>query len=166
MPAGSTYSTIQTISASASSTVSFTSIPSTYTDIVLIANAKSSASGSASNDYRIQLNGDTGSNYSETKLYGQNTGTYGSARDANQTVMYIGALSASGGSANPSIINFMNYSNTTTFKTAIAKAGNANAEAAAAVAIWRNTSAINRIDLSLPGFTLTGDFTIYGITAA
>ena len=51
-------------------TIDFTSIPGTYTDLVLIVNMQSSYTGDAGNGARIQFNGDTGNNYSDTNLRG------------------------------------------------------------------------------------------------
>jgi hypothetical protein len=67
-----------------------------------------------------------------------------------------------------SIWQVMNYSNSTTYKTALAKGGGADYGTEAYVGLWRNTSAITSITvLSSSGNMATGStITLYGIKAA
>ena len=65
----------------------------------------------------------------------------------------------------------MNYSNTTTNKTVLARGNNASDASypgtEAFVGLWRSTAAINRIDFSSNSKTWNaGTFTLYGIKAA
>jgi hypothetical protein len=156
-----TYEKIATTTASGSvSTITFSSIPATYTDLVLIiSGASSTTSGQA-----LQFNSDTGSNYSRTLLYG-NGSTAGSSRSSNQTSMGLGYMLSTGITSNIWIIQ--NYSNTTTYKTALCRADNANDSAQAGVGLWRSTAAINSIS-AICGFNYTNitTFTLYGIKAA
>jgi hypothetical protein len=161
MAAGSTYTPIatQTLGSSAS-TVTFNSIPSIYTDLVLVANSITAANAS----FKIQFNGDTGSNYSSTLVYGNGTSAT-SLRTSNQTSINIIGRSGSNGSSN--IINIQNYSNATTYKTTLGRGG---ADITiATVGLWRSTSAITSINVANDsgGNFLTGStFTLYGIAAA
>jgi len=165
MAAGSTYTPIATTTASGASTVSFTSIPSTYTDLVIVATGKSSTAGSTSNNYRIQFNGDTTSLYSNTQMYGDGTSA-GSVRDSTSPYMYMALVGQTSAENAVSIINIMNYANTTTYKTVVGRGSHAQSSLQAGVGVWRSTAAINRVDLFMPSATLTGTFTIYGILAA
>jgi hypothetical protein len=68
------------------------------------------------------------------------------------------------------VINFQNYSNTTTFKSALFRYG-VNAAAAngvaATVGLYRDTAAINSITLRTDSvFSIGTTVTIYGIAAA
>lgn len=158
----STYTPIATTTlGSAASSYTFSSIPSTYTDLVLIVNASSGAGISIN----CQLNGDTGSNYSYTGLYG-NGSSAGSSRASNQTGAYLGYI---GSTQIYNVINhFMNYSNTTTYKTILNRKNQADQYVEADVALWRNTAAINSIKI-YPGsgnFDAGSTFTLYGIKAA
>jgi len=165
MPAGSTYTPIATTTVSGSSTnsVSFTSIANTYTDLVLVVNS-SKTTGSTVNIY-LQYNGDTGSNYSATFMYGDGSSA-GSGRQSN-TIWAIGGDQTTGMST--TIFNIMNYANTTTYKTAMSRYSNAGEAVFSGVSLWRSTSAINRVDCLLSAsnyFTAGSTLTLYGLAAA
>jgi len=161
MAAGSTYTPIATNTlASTATNLTFSSIAGTYTDLVLIANFKSSATDGIS----VQFNGDTATNYSWTLLYG--TGSVaGSARYSNQTGVTIGYTTAS--NFNTTICQIANYSNTTTNKTLISKGSSADYENDNMVGLWRSTAAITSIKINCTGTLQIGStFTLYGIAAA
>jgi len=67
-------------------------------------------------------------------------------------------------------VDFMNYSNTTTYKTWLAREGNGtNGYVSALVGLWRNTNAITQIKVLNTGsgnFATGSTFTLYGIKAA
>ena len=165
MAAGATYTPIATITASGSTTsVTFSSIPSTYTDIVIIANVVNAAGGD--NGLCMQFNNDTGSNYSTTFMYGTGTSAV-SNRQTSATFSMFGRSSSS----NPttSIGNVQNYANTTTYKTTIGRGNNASALTIANISLWRSTSAINSITIlneSSQTITSNSIFTLYGILSA
>ena len=170
MPAGSTYSTIATTTfGSAATSYTFTSIPSTYTDLVLVGNLSSSSNTNIS----IRINSDSGTNYSNTYLTGVNGTGASSARGVNSTA---GAATWTGASMNSSVstllVNFMNYSNTTTYKTFIARYGAINTvnqgETTTVVNLWRNTAAISSIEITAISTTygIGSQLTLYGIASA
>ncbi len=166
MPAGSTYTPIATTTlGSAQATVTFSSLGS-YTDIVAVITAKVSAS---SYDLSFRVNGDSGTNYSLTALSG-NGSTASSIRVSNATAGrgdYRAYMETS--EFNNYIINFMNYGNSTTYKTIIGRGNFAALGTDAVVNLWRNTAAITSIVFA-PEFTgnfATGStFTLYGIASA
>ena len=160
MAAGSTYTPIATYTAaSAQSSVTFSSLGS-YTDIRIIANIQDS------NGYGlIRVNSDSGSNYSRTSVYG-NGSSAASERTTSQTSAYYQASTSGFWYSD---FNFMNYGNTTTFKTILCRNGDAGASTWGQVNLWRSTSAITSISfISASGATIaTGStFTLYGIAAA
>ena len=164
MAAGSTYTPIATVTASGVSTILvMSSIPSTYTDLILIGQFPKVGAGST----RINVNSDTGANYSQTILYGNGTSA-ASGAETNQTKFFlIDYLSSSTTTPNMSIMHFMNYSNTTTYKTFLERSGAADKGTVAQVGLWRNTAAINRIDVSdASNFSAGTTFTLYGIAAS
>jgi hypothetical protein len=169
MTAGLTYVPIATTAiGSAASSYTFSSIPSTYTDLILISNLGQSINGTT---LSIQFNGDTGTNYSITELYG-NGSSASSSTNSNQTSIYLENNIAAALSVSTSIIvNVMNYSNTITNKTIISRANNTDSTTPGTnttIGLWRSTSAINSLTIKVSsGNIITGStFTIYGIAAA
>lgn len=159
-----TYTPINSTTLTASSSsISFSSIPSTYTDLVLIiAGAPTGYTGA----YSLRFNSDSGSNYSGTGMYG-NGSSAGSYRQTNATKAYLGDGANSSQLLN--IISIQNYSNTTTYKTFInKKAQTTSSSVEATVDLWRSTAAINAITI-LPdsnAFDVGTVFSLYGIKAA
>jgi hypothetical protein len=166
MAAGSTYTPIATQTlGSAASSVTFSSIPSTYTDLVLIISAQTST-GSNGYDIRGQFNGDTGTNYSHTQMFG-NGSSASSSRESNVAYMKFGLTDTSNFTV--ARVNIMNYSNTTTYKTVITRRDDASQYTIEVVDLWRNTAAITSIYIypeTASNFTAGSTFTLYGIAAA
>jgi hypothetical protein len=149
---------------SAASTVTFSSIPSTYTDLVLVAAPLSSAA----EEMVMQFNGDTSAVYSATILWGSGTAA-GSIRSTAQNSAVLNYYGSVGSTQNNQLFSIMNYANTTTFKTVIGRANRSDSGVDATVALWRNTAAINSVALKLKNSNnfLTGStFNLYGIKAA
>jgi hypothetical protein len=163
MAAGPTYVPIETRTlASTTASVTFSSIPQTYTNLILIVNALNDAGYRA---LRLELNGDGSSNYSTTHLTGD-TATANSGRSTNTSSFDLYSTIAQT-DRGVQIINLLNYSNTTTYKTVITRSANAiNARASAG--LWRSTAAINsiKLELSIDNFASNSVFTLYGIAAA
>lgn len=168
MPAGNTYEAIATQTlGSATNTVTFSSIPSTYTDLVLIANTII-ASVSGFPECSLRFNSDTGTNYSNTYLLGTGSSA-ASGRGTSYTYADCGYLAANSSNPNTRIINIMNYSNTTTNKTVISRGSSVNGgQVIAYVNLWRNTAAINSITIftQSDNYTAGSTFSLYGIQNA
>jgi hypothetical protein len=153
----STYTPIATQTlGSSSASVSFSSISGTYTDLVMVFN------GVADNNVNLRFNSDTASNYSSTRIRGDGSSA-SSAFFANQTSMV--------GSYDPgqsiSIWQIMNYSNATTYKSALNRGGGAGTNVEAYVGLWRNTAAITSVTVIVSGTFSTGcTFTLYGVKSA
>lgn len=169
MAAGSTYTPIITYTLPSNAAYyDFTSIPTTYTDLVVIVNA-----GTAStSDITFNVgNGtvDTGNNYSTTWIYGTGSAA-GSARNSSVAIGYFdyygGGTSTLG--ANISIIHFMNYASTVMYKTILGRAGNAGGGVDAFANMWRSSAAINTLRVKgQTGNLLAGStISIYGIASA
>jgi hypothetical protein len=168
MAAGNTYEAIATQTlGSAAASVTFSSIPGTYTDLVLVISARMSGGGGASS-IQAQFNSDTGSNYSFTLITGDGTSAT-SSRASSQTQAAVGLATDTAGEWSSNIVQVMNYSNTTTNKTVLARAGIAGDRTRAIVNLWRSTSAITSILIINNGsvnFVSGSTFTLYGIAAA
>lgn len=166
-----TYTPIATLSSTGSTaTFSFTSIPSTYTDLVLSLSLRSSFAISA-HDTLIRVNGSTSTLYSRTRLQGDGSSAT-SSRNTSQTGFYSGQVEGANtgsGIFSTQIVQLMNYSNTTTFKTFISRNNTPTDFTDAIVGLWRSTSAINQIDiLNADGsnWVSGSTATLYGIKSA
>jgi hypothetical protein len=149
----------------ATATITFSSISGSYTDLVLVVNAKSTTGGV---DLSMRFNSDTASNYSKTNLYGDATAAT-STRQSNQTQANLnlaGYVATTFGTHQ--IAQIINYANATTYKTYLSRAGNVSVGVDAIVGTWRSTSAITTIALFVSGDTFASGstFTLYGIKAA
>lgn len=167
MAAGVTYTPIATTTiGTAVASYTFSSISSSYTDLVLVA---SYTTGTISSGF-IQFNTDTAgsTNYSNTLINGDGS-TAGSYQASNDSaIRFFRAMNGNTGTKN-AIINVQNYSNSTTYKTILSKFFNASDVSGACVGLWRNTAAINSIKLTNGGgynFDVGTTFTLYGIAAA
>lgn len=161
-----TYTPIaSTTLTSAQSSVTFSSISSAYTDLVLVMFARDTGSTSATNA-AVTVNSDTGSNYSWTNLYG-NGSVAGSTRNSNQTSWLVPVVpnSATANVFSSTVCHFMNYSNTTTYKTMLTRADNPTDAAVTRAMLWRSTAAISTMNIAATAGNLAigSTFTLYGI---
>lgn len=159
-----TYETIATYTATANvSTFTFSSIPSTYTDLIISANLKNNT-GAGYNLF-MRFNGDTSSNYSTTELWG-NGSAAGSSRTTN--AVYAQLMRNDNSNFSGSAVSIQNYSNATTYKIAISKTSSTNNPSIFA-STWRSTAAINSITFlqESPANIVAGStLTLYGVKSA
>lgn len=176
MAAGNTYVPIATNTFSTNTaSVTFSSIPSTYTDLVLVVSGLAYYSSSTFIVGDIVLNSDTGTNYSSTIISGFNAATSSryTSVSAMRQLFEMTANSTDNTLRSTGIMHFMNYANTTNNKTALGRSGSigsaAGSEVISTVSLWRSTAAINSIEIknndSGTGF-VAGTFSLYGILAA
>jgi hypothetical protein len=149
--------------------VTFSSIPATYTDLVMVINCTQITVAAS---LWLRFNSDSGSNYSWTEFRGNGSSAL-TDRGSNYGQTYFANNVIPNTVPGAFIVQFQNYSNTTTYKTFLSR-GNATsgayAGASAIVGLWRSTAAINSILISQDGGTTykygTGStFTLYGIKA-
>jgi hypothetical protein len=165
-----TYTPIATQTlGSATATVTFSSISSAYTDLVLVIG---NWNGQTNWNPALRFNTDSASNYSLTALEGNGTSALSSRRTSDTSIQIGSALAASGGTDPDNfIISIMNYSNTTTYKSVVGR-GNYFAGtypgAGAYVGLWRSTAAISTVAITIGSGTQQAGctFTLYGIKAA
>ncbi len=164
-----TYDKIATTTVSGTpSDVTFSSISGSYTDLVLICQMKTSALATI----YLQFNSDTGSNYSYSNLAGSPAGA-NAGRSSSATINRITNYAYPDNTFNTNaIVNFMNYSNSTTYKTFLSRANNASgADNATEVlaGLWSSTAAISTIKVYPSGgatWSTGSTFTLYGILKA
>jgi hypothetical protein len=152
---------------SSASNVEFTSIPQDATDLMLTASIQLSVD---SVEFRVRLNGDTGSNYTTRRLYG---GGGAAGTDGTSTTYFpfygANASSFTSDTFSNGALYFANY---TTSKTKTISADtvteNNNAESYTMITngIWNSTAAITSILLLPPSgnFLTNTTFSLYKIT--
>lgn len=160
----STYTPIySTTITSAVSSVTLSNIPIAYTDLVLSVEIQAATSGE---DVYARFNSDTGSNYSSTWLRGISS-TATSLRQASTGIRLSDGGSSTTGNTTVQTINIQNYSNATTFKTVVSRAGSAARGLDLFGNLWRSTSPITSITFYMSaGNISSGTITVYGIKAA
>lgn len=166
--AGSTYTPIATTTlGSAQTSYTFSSIPGTYTDLVLVCNVKTSTNLSQS--VYIQFNSDAGSNYSSTDMLGDGSTATGYRTTGATFIRIMGRATGTANTFhNMCRTSIQNYANTNTFKTLLNRSDVA-AGAVGTVGLWRSKSAITSITITAEASTNleTGStLTLYGILAA
>jgi hypothetical protein len=142
------------------SSVTFSSISGSYTDLVLIIAGTVDVTGNVG----LRFNSDSNTNYSCTILYGTGSAA-GSDRVSNDTYANCGGIGT--GQSN-SVIHIMNYANTTTYKTILGRGNRPADQVNAKVALWRKTpeAITSMVVYPINGATVYksgSTFTLYGI---
>ena len=166
-----TYTLIQaqTLASSAAS-VTFSSIPATYTDLVLRVSSRTDAV-TANDNLQVTFNSDSATNYSMTRLTG--TGSAASSLNAsNQTFARVGwtdgntATASTFGSMEVYIPSYLVSQNKPFSSFAVSEQNATAANMDAIADLWRNTAAITSLNIisNNSGNLLTGSsFYLYGI---
>lgn len=158
----STYTPIYATTLSSTATsVTFSNIPTTFTDLVLVFNGGENGSN---RDFQLRFNGDTSANYSATRMLGDGS-TAQSSRSTNAT--YIEGVV--GNSMCAAVYNIMNYSNAAINKSVIFRIGDPTSRTSIYSAIWRSNSPVTSITFTSESTYVINSgstFTIYGIKAA
>jgi hypothetical protein len=155
-----TYTPLATVTlGSSASSVTFSSIPATYRDLILVV----TASGGGEVDERLRFNGDTGSNYSFVRMFGDGS----SAATSSVSGTYIRTLAGNLSGLHNAIIQIMDYSATDKHKTTLGRGNNSATFVVGTAGRWANTAAINSIDYSLSSgsFAAGSTFSLYGVIA-
>ena len=176
------YSSIQTVTVGSGgvSTVTFSSIPQTYTHLQIRAITRSTSSvGGSGVSYGgsgfMTFNGDSGSNYNEHYLYGDGSSA-GSGAIGTLSYMLISDLGGpySGQTANTysgSIIDILDYTSTTKNKTIRVLNGQDRNGAGRALfqsGVWFNSTiqaitSISIVESDSANFAQYSQFALYGI---
>lgn len=166
------FESIQTITAgSAVANIEFTSIPQTYTHLQIRAIGRSTF---ADNDLLVQyqLNGDTGTNYSEHAVYGTGASrtSYQNTNTSVPGAFRVTGASSTANSFGVGVMDILDYRNTNKFKTSRCLIGH-DQNGAGLIFLWssnwRNTNAITSIKFfpSSGSFATNSTFALYGVTA-
>jgi hypothetical protein len=156
-----TYTPLATVTLStAAASVSFSSIPATYRDLILV----SQGTVATASNISLRFNGDTGSNYSYVYMFGSGTST-ASAAGTDSAIL--------GGGFNSSVISqaifqVMDYSATDKHKTTLNRTDEPNGAAYAWAGRWANTAAITTLLVRMTNggnFNSGTTFSLYGVIA-
>lgn len=170
------YESIATVALSSNqSTISFSSIPSTYKHLQLRIIARADHPTYGGVDGLITFNGDTGANYSWHYLLGYGQTTVLASATPNASNIIPGIIAAASGSPSgvyaASIIDILDYANVNKYKTTRSIDGLENNQTSGrdlrfASGSWRSTSAINSISIVTSpsqNFIQYSSFALYGI---
>jgi hypothetical protein len=151
-----------TVGGGGAATITFSSIPSTYTHLQIRALTRGSQA-TASNLWTVRFNSDTGNNYYGTHLVYGNGSSAGVYVNSQANLMYWADLVGSSTSANifaTSVTDILDYANTNKNKTVRTLYGwdaNGSGTMALASSLWMSISAVNSITI----FPQSGDFSQY-----
>lgn len=167
-----TYELISSYTATGSvSSIDFTSIPTTFTDLIVKVSGRAVATSSYPN-VRVRFNGDTGANYEWRRLYADGTSAT-SDRNATDTGALVGLIAGSNETAN-TFSNFEfcvpNYlsSNRKSITTDAVSENNATTSYSYLIScLWTGTSAITSLSLySSYNFAQYSTAYLYGIKSS
>jgi hypothetical protein len=172
-----TYTLISsvTVGSGGAANIEFTSIPATYTDLVILTSLRTDRASAVRDVAKIQFNGNTGTNYSERELYAEPNNVPASASATGQTSARCGYPAASTATANSfsnDLIYIPNYggSNNKSFSVDSVMETNATTNGMVMIAgLWSQTAAITSIKifpLVGPNFVQYSTAYLYGISNA
>ena len=160
MAAGATYTPIATYTTGSSDTqVVFSSIPQTYTTLVLVTNLNGGGG-----QCKFQFNGDTSTNYGMVRIMGDGTTT----RNGDYAGGADGVNVGIGMDYGTFISYILNYKSTSGYKTLRQRVSTYSQWVGVCAGYWNSTAAITQIRIWPNGSTFGsgGTATLYGITAA
>ena len=115
-----TYEAIATYTTTNQATISFTSIPQTYTDLVIMFHTKTVNNAAA---LVANFNSDAGANYNWYWMYGSET-VKGTVKTGNDTKLRWGRGQTNSGQSASNELNIFNYSSTSVGKAILARENN------------------------------------------
>jgi len=161
------YDSIATVSVGSggSSSIDFTSIPSTYTHLQIRAIYRTSGAGF--NPF-YRFNSDTNTNYSRHLMYADGSAVY-SEGFANSSAIVGTVVTSASSTFNATVVDILDYKDTNKYKTLRLLDGfdaNGSGYISLGSGNWRSTSAITSITISNGTFAQYSHFALYGIKGA
>jgi hypothetical protein len=168
------YESIATATGSgSSSTITFSSIPSTYQHLQIRFMGRDDRSGASIDAFTCRFNSDSGSNYTEYHLLlGDGSTASSSAGSTSSTNILLGQVpgaTALASAMGVGVIDILDYANTSKYKTTRTLLGmdfNGSGRVNFQSGLWMSTSAINSITLTTgtsSNWTGATQFALYGI---
>ena len=169
-PVTNSYESIATVTVGGggSTTVAFTSIPSTYKHLQIRASFTTSSGGQV---ISARLNSDSGSNYTLHSLIGNGSAASAGASTASPYATIFGRVVGTS-ATNPTalVTDILDYTNTnknTTLRTLGGNDNNGSGELNFLSDLWLNTAAVSAIEISpyngAVAFSQYSSFALYGI---
>jgi hypothetical protein len=157
-----TYTPLATVTlGSSAASVTFSSIPAIYRDLILIVNGSSTTSQA---NLAIRYNSDSGSNYSYVEMYGN--GSSAVSTSSTLSYAYSGNLFTN---LVMGVVQVMDYSATDKHKTLLSRSSAPSNQVAAIASRWANTAAITSLQVlaldSTNNFASGSTFSLYGVIA-
>ena len=175
-PAGGDYESISTVTVGAggSSTITFSSIPSTYSHLQIRGISRvSTGGGSGTVSLQLNFNSDTGTNYTSNHvLYGTGSSALAAASGTSMALGSIVNFPQSSATANAFgvvVADILDYANTNKYKTVRGLGGYDGNDTNGIVTFrsfaWMNTAAISNITFTSGSgdFAQYSSFALYGI---
>jgi hypothetical protein len=162
-----TYTPLANITLGSSATsISFSSIPATYRDLVLVVNGSFTANTGVS----VRFNSDTGSNYSNLIMW--NDASSAVSQQEVATVFYGNWTGTLSGTRYAAVFQVMDYSATDKHKTALWRTNYTSSNSVQTVEAysgrWANTAALTALTLTAGatnGFATGTTFALYAIAS-
>ena len=150
----------------AAASIEFTSIPQTFTDLVIVCSLRSTDTGSFGN-INLGFNSST-TGFSARWLYGLGSGGTGTSTSIARYAGEVNTANDTANTFNNSSIYIPNYAGDTnkSFSTDSVRETNASANAMAISAgLWSNTAAITsvQLDSSAGNFVIGSTVSLYGV---
>ena len=172
--AATAYESIATATGTGSSgTITFSSIPSTYTHLQLRMLTRDAFATTGIDYVKLRFNSDSGTNYARHQLKGDgSTATATGAVTLDNILLYGHPLGSNTANVMGTyIVDILDYASTTKNKTVRSLSGcdlNATGQILVISGLWLNTNAISTITIDAGGtfFTTSSTFALYGIKAA
>ena len=160
-----TYTLISSSFPTSGTSVTFSSIPQTYTDLVILVSGRAT-NGSIISNFQVGFNGVTTATYSSTWIQGDGATASSSRNQSNE--IYSGFINGGGSTASTfgsSEIYIPNYTNSTYFKQisnfTVSENNATTAYLTASAGLSRNTAAVSSVTVYFGGNTIASGSSLY-----
>lgn len=144
----------------------FTNIPQTYTDLVMVANVRTTA-GSGYIGFEVRFNGvSTGNAYNDYGVQWSTSGNASVYHEINTNSMNIGGYTNSRWTT--LLLDVAQYTNTNWFKRVLARSAMEAGLGRFSTGLWRSTAAVTSMTVGHMSISTDAGsvFSLYGIKAA
>lgn len=169
-PVTNSYESIATVTVGSGgqSTITFSSIPSTYKHLQIRSFAKWNSSSADFRAGLMRFNGDSGANYAAHLLAADGSSASAAGVSSYTSAYWTGHYYGANGAYTADIIDILDYASTSKYKTSRSLAGydaNGAGRIDYSSGLWMSTSAINSISIiiSADTFAQYSHFALYGI---